>query len=149
MDSISTARRSENMSRIRSKDTKPEMVIRRMLHRMGYRYVLHKRDLPGVPDLVFPSRRKVILVHGCFWHHHKGCIDGRIPKSRLDYWGPKLLRNVERDLRNISKMRRRGWKVIKVWECDTTDAKGVIARLVRFLGPPEKHKNKRQSLRLS
>jgi DNA mismatch endonuclease (patch repair protein) len=136
MDSVSAARRSEIMARIRSKDTKPEMLIRRLLHRLGYRYALHRRDLPGVPDLVFPARRKVILVHGCFWHQHKNCVDGRLPKSREDYWKPKLQRNVARDRRNISKMRRAGWKVMKVWECDTADASRLLARLVRFLGPP-------------
>lgn len=135
MDSISTARRSEIMGRIRSKDTKPEMLVRRLLHRLGYRYALHRRDLPGAPDLVFPSLRKIILVHGCFWHQHRGCNDGRIPKSREDYWQPKLLRNVERDRRNIFRMRRRGWKVMKVWECDTTDINSLTARLLRFLGP--------------
>src|SRR5919109_4870578 len=118
MDSISAARLSANMSRIRSKDTKPEMLIRRMLHALGYRYSLHRRDLPGAPDLVFPSRKKVILVHGCFWHQHTGCIDGRLPKSREGYWLPKLLRNVKRDRRNIGRLRRGGWKVIKVWECE-------------------------------
>jgi DNA mismatch endonuclease (patch repair protein) len=135
MDSVSTERRSANMSRIRSKDTKPEMLIRRMLHALGYRYALHRRDLPGVPDLVFPARRKIILVHGCFWHQHKGCIDGRVPKSRLDYWGPKLLRNVERDRRNISKLRRGGWKVLKLWECDVLKAIDLGEHLAQFLGP--------------
>lgn len=134
MDLISAARRSLNMSRIRSKDTKPEMLIRRMLHRLGYRYSLHRRDLPGAPDLVFPSRRKVILVHGCFWHQHKRCIDGRLPKSREDYWLPKLLRNVERDRRNVAKLRRGGWKVMKVWECDVLSDRNLQERLVRFLG---------------
>lgn len=123
------------MARIRSKDTKPEMLIRRMLHRLGYRYALHNRKLPGAPDLVFPSRRKIILVHGCFWHQHKGCIDGRMPKSRQDYWRPKLIRNVERDRRNLAKMRRVGWKVIKIWECETANADRLLDRLVRFLGP--------------
>jgi len=135
MDSVSAARRSEIMARIRSKDTKPEMLIRRMLHRLGYRYALHRRDLPGAPDLVFPARRKIILVHGCFWHQHRNCVDGRLPKSRQDYWKPKLLRNVERDRRNIVKMRRGGWKVMMVWECDTADADRLLARIVRFLGP--------------
>jgi DNA mismatch endonuclease (patch repair protein) len=135
MDSISTARRSANMSRIRSKDTKPEMLIRRMLHRLGYRYRLHRRDLPGAPDLVFPSRKKIVLVHGCFWHHHKGCIDGRLPKSREDYWLPKLVRNVERDRRNVAKLRRGGWKVMTVWECDAVKADSLRKRLVQFLGP--------------
>lgn len=136
MDSVSAARRSEIMARISSKDTKPEMLIRRMLHRLGYRYALHNRKLAGAPDLVFPSRKKIIFVHGCFWHQHKGCIDGRMPKSREDYWKPKLLRNVERDRRNISKLRRSGWGVLKVWDCDTANTETLLGRLVRFLGPP-------------
>lgn len=135
MDSVSSSRRSEIMGRIRSKDTKPEMLVRRMLHGLGYRYTLHRRDLPGVPDLVFPSRQRIVFVQGCFWHQHKGCIDGRIPKSRVGYWKPKLLRNVERDRQNISKLRRNGWKVLKVWECDVTKADSLLKRLVRFLGP--------------
>ena len=136
MDSISPSRRSEIMSRIRSSDTRPEMQVRRLLHRLGYRYVLHRRDLPGVPDLVFPSRRKIVFIHGCFWHQHKGCIDGRIPKSRVSYWKPKLRRNVERDRRSISKLRHGGWKVMLVWECDAAKPDTVRKRLVRFLGAP-------------
>ena len=134
MDSITAARRSANMSRIKSKDTKPEMLIRRMLHRLGYRYSLHRRDLPGAPDLVFPSRRKVVLIHGCFWHQHKRCIDGRLPKSREEYWLPKLLRNVERDRQNVSKLRRCGWKVMKVWECEVMgDSERAMRKISRFL----------------
>ena len=139
MDSLSTARRSANMSRIRSKDTKPELLIRRMLHGLGYRYSLHRRDLPGVPDLVFPSRKKVILVHGCFWHQHKGCSDGRLPKSHKEYWLPKLLRNVKRDGRNISKLRRDKWSVILLWECEIANVDTMRKRLVRFLGKPRIH----------
>jgi len=135
MDSISTSRRSENMSRIKSSDTLPEMQIRRLLHRLGYRYVLHRRDLPGAPDLVFPTRRKIVFVHGCFWHQHKRCIDGRIPKSRVSYWQPKLQRNIERDRRNASKLRRAGWSVITVWECEADKAR-TLDRLNRFLGGP-------------
>jgi len=135
MDSISAADRSKNMSRIRSKDTKPEMHMRRMVHALGYRYSLHRRDLPGAPDMVFPSRKKVILVHGCFWHQHKGCIDGRLPKSREDYWLPKLRRNVERDRRNIRKLRRSGWKVMKVWECEVLGSENLQKRLIQFLSP--------------
>lgn len=135
MDSLTPDRRSANMSRIRSKDTKPEMLIRRLLHGLGYRYRLHRRDLPGAPDLVFPSRKKVILVHGCFWHQHKRCIDGRFPKSRENYWLPKLLRNVERDRHNIDKLRRGGWKVLKLWECDVLKAVDLRDQLVQFLGP--------------
>jgi DNA mismatch endonuclease (patch repair protein) len=136
MDSVSSSRRSEIMSRIRSSDTRPEMQIRRLLHGLGYRYVLHRRDLPGVPDLVFPSRRKIVFIQGCFWHQHKGCIDGRIPKSRVSYWKPKLQRNVERDRLNISKLRRAGWKVMSVWECDADKPDIVRKRLTRFLGEP-------------
>jgi DNA mismatch endonuclease, patch repair protein len=134
MDSLSAERRSANMSRIRSKNTQPEMIVRRLLHGLGYRYSLHRRDLPGAPDLVFPSRKKIIFVHGCFWHQHKGCIDGRMPKSRADYWQPKLLRNIQRDRRNLSKLRRGGWKVLRLWECDVLKAADVRERLVQFLG---------------
>ena len=136
MDSVSSSRRSEIMSRIRSSDTRPEMQVRRMLHKLGYRYVLHRRDLPGVPDLVFPSRRRIIFIQGCFWHQHKGCIDGRIPKSRVSYWKPKLRRNVERDRSNTSNLRRSGWKVISVWECEAAKFDTVRERLIRFLGKP-------------
>lgn len=134
MDSASNVRRSEIMSRIRSTDTQPEMRSRRLLHGLGYRYVLHRRDLPGVHDLVFPSRRKIVFVQGCFWHRHKGCIDGRIPKSRVGYWKPKLLRKMERDRRNISKLRRTGWKVVTVWECEIAEIDEGRERLVHFLG---------------
>jgi DNA mismatch endonuclease (patch repair protein) len=134
MDSVSVKRRSEIMSSIRSFDTRPEMHVRRLLHGLGYRYVLHRRDLPGVPDLVFPSRRKIVFVQGCFWHQHKGCNDGRTPKSRATYWKPKLQRNVERDRLNISKLRRGGWKVLSVWECETGRADALRKRLTRFLG---------------
>jgi len=127
------------MSRIRSSDTRPEMQVRRLLHGLGYRYVLHRRDLPGVPDLVFPSRRKIVFVQGCFWHQHKGCIDGRVPKSRVAYWKPKLLRNIERDRKNISRLRRNGWRVAMVWECETANIDILRKHLMRFLGPPGVH----------
>ncbi len=136
MDSLTPAQRSMNMSRIRSKDTKPEMLVRRLLHGLGYRYRLHRRDLPGVPDLVFPARRRMIFIQGCFWHQHKGCADGRIPKSRIDYWKPKLLRNVARDRENISKLRRDGWRVMNLWECDVSKVENLRGRLARFLGAP-------------
>ena len=118
MDTVPRFRRSEIMSRIKSSDTRPEMRVS-FLHGLGYRYTLHRRELPGVPDLVFPSRRKIVFVHGCFWHQHKGCVDGRIPKTRVAYWKPKLLRSIERNRANISRLRRTGWKVMQVWECDT------------------------------
>jgi DNA mismatch endonuclease (patch repair protein) len=136
MDSVSPSRRSEIMSQIKSKDTWPEMRVRRLLHGLGYRYVLHRRDLPGAPDIVFPSRRKIVFVHGCFWHQHKGCIDGRIPKTRVAYWKPKLQRNVERNRLNISRLRHAGWKVMQIWECSTTQDNILRKRLSRFLGEP-------------
>ena len=110
------AARSANMSRIRSKDTKPEMLVRKALHRLGFRFRLHVRELPGKPDIVLPKYRTVIQVKGCFWHGHT-CIDGRLPKSNRDYWVPKLLRNRMRDISNDRKLRRLGWSVRNLWEC--------------------------------
>ena len=134
MDTISVARRSALMSRIRAADTKPELVVRRMLHRLGYRYVLHDRRLPGCPDLVFPARRAVIFVHGCFWHAH-ACALASNPKSNKDYWIGKLARNMARDTKNTRSLRRLGWRVTVVWECATVrkDLTSLERRLVRFL----------------
>ena len=117
MDRLTPARRSWLMSRIRSRDTKPELQIRSALHRMGYRYALHRRDLPGTPDLVFPARKKVIFVHGCYWHGHS-CRFGRAQsKSNIDFWREKIEGNRKRDERNIRALRRSGWKVKVIWEC--------------------------------
>ena len=123
------------MGRIRGKDTKPEMAVRRLLHGLGYRYRLHRKDLPGKPDLVFGKRRKIIFVHGCFWHQHPDpqCRGGRIPKSRLDYWGPKLARNVERDAVNEGLLKADGWDVLTVWECEIKHLETLAPRLVEFL----------------
>ena len=109
------------MSRIRSKDMKPEIVVRRLVHGMGYRFRLHRRDLPGKPDLVFGPRKKVIFVHGCFWHQHDdpACKIARLPKSRLEYWGPKLSGNVERDRQIESAIAELGWSSLTIWECET------------------------------
>lgn len=118
-DTLTGAERSERMSRVRGRGSKPEMVVRRLVHGMGYRYRLHRRDLPGTPDLVFPSRRKAIFVHGCFWHRHPdpACKLARLPKSRLDFWRPKLEGNRRRDLKNRAKLEELGWEVLVVWEC--------------------------------
>jgi DNA mismatch endonuclease, patch repair protein len=124
--------RSEQMSRIRCANTKPELKIRRLVHAMGYRYRLHRADLPGKPDLVFPGRKKVIFVHGCFWHQHD-CGRYKMPKSRNDFWDPKLARNKERDLENLSKLRASGWKYHLVWECELRDMQGIERELRRFL----------------
>lgn len=122
------------MSRVRGRDTKPEMLVRRLAHGMGYRYRLHRRDLPGSPDLVFPSRRKVICVHGCFWHRHPDCKLARLPKSKLDFWGPKLETNRERDERNLALLAELGWDVLVIWECQTKSREALQARIGEFLG---------------
>ena len=132
-DKLTSERRSTNMARIRSKNTKPEMIVRRMVHGMGFRYRLHRKDLPGKPDLVFGPSRKVIFVHGCFWHQHS-CQEGRIPASRRDYWVPKLKRNIERDKEAIGKLREDDWDVMVVWECETKDVDLLKCRIRDFLG---------------
>ena len=111
---------------------KPEMAVRRLIHRLGYRYRLHRRDLPGTPDLVFGSRRAVVFVHGCFWHQHD-CRDGRVPSSNRDYWEPKLARNVERDARVRGELEALGWRLLVVWECEAKDEMALTERLVTFL----------------
>lgn len=136
MDKISAERRSANMRAIRGKDTTPELTVRRTAHGMGYRYRLHVMALAGKPDLVFPSRRKVIFVHGCFWHQHAAgkCADARLPRSNLRYWQPKLARNVARDAEHVIALRAEGWRTLVIWECETKHARQLAARLRRFLG---------------
>ena len=122
------------MSRIRGANTKPEMLVRSLVHQMGFRFRLHRRDLPGKPDLVLPRHRKVIFVHGCFWHCHN-CRFGRVtPKANADFWREKRSGNAARDRRNLSRLRRDGWKVLVIWECWTRDVEGrVLPRLTAFL----------------
>src|SRR5213080_3897737 len=117
MDTISQERRSLLMGRIRSKDTRPERVVRSMLHMMGYRFRLHRKDLPGKPDIVLPRHRKIVLVQGCFWHGHT-CQLASKPKSNRGYWGPKIQTNRKRDRRNKTALKRAGWQVLELWECD-------------------------------
>lgn len=133
VDSISRARRSENMRCIKSKGMKPELLVRSIVHRMGYRYGLHCSDLPGKPDLVFRSRKKVIEVRGCFWHQHRICSEGGIPKSGISYWRPKLIRNVQRDKSNLRRLRALGWQVLVIWECKTNNREKLTRRLTDFL----------------
>lgn len=121
------------MSRIRSRDTSPEMIVRRLVHRMGYRYRLHVASLPGKPDIVLPRLKSIVEVRGCFWHQHPGCIDSHIPKSRIQYWEPKLARNQRRDQENGRKLRKLGWRVFLVWECETRAPGKLVRRLARFL----------------
>ncbi len=127
--------RSKIMASVRSKDTGPELLVRSLLHRAGYRFRLHRGDLPGKPDIVFPGRRKVIFVHGCFWHAH-ACRYGRPPKSKLDFWLPKLDRNKKRDAENERKLKNAQWAVLVVWQCETKDTNKLRRILGRFLGRP-------------
>lgn len=133
MDTRTPEERRRIMQAVQSSDTGPELKIRRILHRMGYRYRLHRKDLPGTPDLVFPGRKKVVFVHGCFWHWH-GCRYGQLPKSRLDYWQPKLERNVERDRERIFRLEEAGWTVHVVWQCEIRrEFETAIAEIAAFL----------------
>ncbi len=137
MDTLSKAQRSERMSRVRGKDTKPELLVRKLVHGMGYRYRLHRRDLPGTPDLVFPGRKKVIFVHGCFWHRHPdpACKLARLPKSRLEFWLPKLESNRARDIENTARLEELGWETMTIWECQLGDREALEARVREFLEP--------------
>ena len=132
VDIVSPDVRSRIMRAVGQKNTEPEMVVRRLLHQLGYRYSLHRRDLPGRPDLVFVSKRKVVFVHGCFWHGHH-CRNGRPPTSRLDYWSEKLSDNRARDQRNVNDLRANGWESCVVWECETRDPDSLLPRLIAFL----------------
>jgi len=120
------------MRRIRSRDTQPELAIRSLVHKMGYRFRLHRKDLPGKPDLTFVSRRKVIFLHGCFWHAHH-CKTAHIPKSNASYWGPKLQRNRARDKKNLKALIRLGWKPLVVWECELSDERRLRRCVRQFL----------------
>lgn len=120
------------MQAVKSKDTKPEMIVRRCLYAMGYRYRLHRKDLPGKPDIAFIGRRKAIFVHGCFWHWH-GCAKGRLPKSRLDYWRPKLEENVNRDKTKLAEIEALGWKVLVIWQCELSNRDNLALRLQQFV----------------
>ena len=135
-DRFSSSVRSEIMRRVRSTGTKPELSVRRELHRRGYRYRLHRSDLPGRPDIAFPSRRKVLFVNGCFWHLHPGCVQVRMPEANRDYWEAKLTRNRQRDVENINALRNLGWEAMTVWECELQDLDDVLARVESFLGSP-------------
>ena len=119
----------------KARHTKPELAVRKLLHAMGYRFRLHRRDLPGTPDIVFPGRRKVIQVHGCFWHQHEGCRRCHVPATRESYWRPKLARNKDRDLQAEEALEGMGWQAMTIWECELSDMAKVAARLPLFLGP--------------
>ncbi len=132
VDTRTPAQRRHIMQSVKQADTAPEMAVRRLLHGMGYRYRLHRKDLPGNPDIIFGPRRKVVFVHGCFWHGH-GCNKGQLPKSRLEYWAPKIQANKARDLKSRQALEEGRWQVLEVWQCETHDAKTLARRLKQFL----------------
>jgi DNA mismatch endonuclease, patch repair protein len=134
MDTLTPKERSERMGRVRNKDTKPEMVVRRLVHSLGYRYRLHSRKLPGHPDMIFPGRGKVIFVHGCFWHRHDlSCPFTRMPKSRLDFWAPKFEATRRRDAEKQASLREMGWECLVLWECELKDLSSLADRIRKFL----------------
>ena len=134
MDTLTSEKRSWNMSRIRGANTKPELAVRSMLHRMGYRFRIANKTLPGRPDIILPKYRAVIFVHGCFWHRHQGCKYAYTPKSRLDFWGAKFEGNVMRDKNNLSLLKKIGWLPIVVWECEIKhNADAVLGRISGIL----------------
>jgi DNA mismatch endonuclease (patch repair protein) len=137
MDRLSPEHRSWNMSRITGRDTKPEIAVRSILHRLGYRFRLHRHDLPGRPDIVLPRHQTAIFVHGCFWHQHSGCRLTYQPKTNVDFWNQKLTANVARDRANTRKLRSLGWRVLTIWECQASDTDGLAHRLHRALPPRE------------
>lgn len=128
-DNLTPEKRSWNMGRIRSVNTKPEMVIRSLLHKMGYRFRLHRKDLPGKPDIVLPKYRTIIFVHGCFWHRHKDCKFAYTPKSRIDFWEEKFKNNIERDKKHVDTLKQMDWRVIIIWECEIKDIDRLQANL--------------------
>lgn len=133
VDIVSPERRSEIMRKVRSKNTSAEWVVRHLVHSLGYRYRLHRRDLPGKPDLVFAGRKKVMYVHGCFWHAHEGCKRARVPEANRDYWRAKIERNAQRDAAHMAALTGAGWQVMVIWECELRDVVELEARIREFL----------------
>ncbi len=134
MDVFEPEKRSEIMRRVKSTDTKPEIVVRKILHAMGFRFRLHRKDLPGSPDIVLPRYRKIVLVHGCFWHGHNCPAGRKIPKSNVEYWLQKLERNRLRDTKNLARLNESGWDVLVLWECEIRSPEMTRDRLEEFLG---------------
>lgn len=136
------------MQQVKGKNTQPKIQVRSLLHRMGYRFRLHRKDLPGTPDIVFPSRRLAVFVHGCYWHGH-GCRIGQLPKSRLQYWQPKIAANRERDRRKEAALIDAGWHVAVVWQCQLGDAEQLAVRLRKILDTPRDHDRSSDRFRVS
>lgn len=136
MDTLNPKERSERMSRVQAKNTKPELHVRRLISKLGYRYRLHDNKLPGKPDIVFKGRKKVVFVHGCFWHRHPDpkCALARLPKSRKEFWVPKLTDNRRRDIKNVAELRKNGWSILIIWECQLKNEELLIKKLKGYLG---------------
>jgi DNA mismatch endonuclease (patch repair protein) len=132
MDKISKSRRSANMRAVRGKDTGPEMAVRRAAHGLGLRFRLHRKDLPGCPDLVFPKWRTAVYVNGCFWHRHQGCRRAKLPSSNVDFWKKKLAANVARDARNYAALEKLGWRCEVIWQCDVRDEQSAVDAVRRI-----------------
>lgn len=133
VDRLKPEARSALMSRVKGKDTKPERLVRSLLHRLGYRFRLHRKNLPGHPDIVLPRHKKVVFVHGCFWHQHPGCARSKRPATRVSFWNAKLDRNLERDQETQAALRQLGWAVLVVWECDLKDSGNLVKILSDFM----------------
>ncbi|MGH9874814.1 MAG: very short patch repair endonuclease [Pyrinomonadaceae bacterium] len=133
MDILDEKKRTEIMSRVRSCNTGPEIRVRQILHGLGYRFRIHRKDLPGTPDIVLPGCKSVILVHGCFWHRHERCRDATTPKTRSGFWRKKFAENVARDRRNIASLRKLGWRFLVIWECDLRNEQDLTNKLIDFL----------------
>ena len=133
MDVLTKEQRSLNMSKIKGKNTKPELLVRSLLHRLGYRFRLHRKDLPGSPDIVFPSRKSVIFVHGCYWHRHEGCPKATTPSTNVEFWKDKFANNLERDKKAQEALQDLGWHILVVWECELNSLDDLIIKLTTFL----------------
>ncbi|MGQ0589137.1 MAG: very short patch repair endonuclease [Sphingosinicella sp.] len=129
MDTISSEARSENMRRIRGRNTVPELAVRRLLHRRGYRFRLHRKDLPGKPDIVLPRFKTAIFVHGCFWHGHEGCRRSKLPETRAQFWAEKIGWNKQRDARAITALAERGYQSVTIWQCELRDPGAILRRV--------------------
>ncbi|MBB4279304.1 very short patch repair endonuclease [Rhizobium mongolense] len=135
MDIVTREQRSRMMSGIRGKNTGPELAVRKTAHALGYRFRLHRKDLPGSPDLVFPRKNTVVFVHGCYWHRHEGCRHCYTPKSNIEFWAAKFKKNIARDERVREELEQRGWRVVTLWECETADEDDLRIRLKEVFRP--------------
>lgn len=131
-DIFSKEKRHEVMAKVKGQNTMPEMIVRSMIHRMGFRFSLHRKDLPGKPDIVLPKHRKIVLVHGCFWHGHVHCKKAMIPKSNVEFWTNKIETNRKRDRKVIYELRKSGWRVLVIWQCEIRRLDKLTAKLQRF-----------------